>query len=186
MKKSYLRFSELKKQPMVSSLATALDQPISGPPSHALSRTQDWYEEDQTTNLSGNIGRPASMEGYSYEQLRPNRSFPQQKQYLQQHYTILGNDGLLNELLEGDPGLYSLLMDALDPIHRAFGVGRIIHLRVLSSDDDRVLKAAVQLPAGFVGDPENVLRSFDAHWWLDNCHRSRSLLVFDYEIQDAV
>jgi hypothetical protein len=72
------------------------------------------------------------------------------------------------------------------PLQVAFGEGRIIQLRVQASDDDSLLKAAVQLPADFGDDPERALRSFDAQWWLDNCRRSGGALVFDYEIQDAV
>jgi hypothetical protein len=67
----------------------------------------------------------------------------------------------------------------------AFGEGRLFHIRLQSSDDDRLLKVAVRLPADFV-DAEQALHTFDQEWWLNNRYRSGGALVFDYEIQDAV
>lgn len=104
---------------------------------------------------------------------------------LQQYYTILGSDQIVIEILEEEPALYALLVEAVDQLKNAFGEGWIIQVRV-QSEDDSFLKVAVRLPADFGDDPERALRSFDAEWWLDNCHRSGGALVFDYEIQDAV
>ena len=61
-----------------------------------------------------------------------------------------------------------------------------IHVWAQSSDDDSILKVAVQLPADFDRDPERALQSFDEEWWLNNCHRSGGVLVFDYEMHDAI
>lgn len=113
-------------------------------------------------------------------------AFAVQLPFLQQHYTILDNNHSLIELLREDPALAALLIEAVKPLRNAFGEGRILQLRVQSSDDDSFLKVAVQLPSHFDGDPERALRSFDAGWWLENCHRSGGALVFDYEIHAAV
>jgi hypothetical protein len=100
---------------------------------------------------------------------------------LPQHFSILDSNSTIVELLEQEPELYRLLVEAVRSLQNAFGDGLIMQLRVQSSGDESVLKVAVQLPADFAGDPERALRSFDAEWWLDNCHRSGGALVFDYE-----
>jgi hypothetical protein len=105
---------------------------------------------------------------------------------LQQHYTTLDTNRSIIEVLEEEPALYTLLLEAVRPLHNAFGERRLIQIRVQFSDDDSLLKVAVQLPADFGDDPELALRSFDRDWWVDNCHRSGGALVFDYEIRDAV
>jgi hypothetical protein len=112
--------------------------------------------------------------------------FASQLSLLQQHYTILDDNQNLLEILGEEPALAALLIEAVKPLQNAFGEGRVIHLRAQASDDDSCLKVAVQLPSNFDGDPERALRSFDAGWWLDNCHRSGGALVFDYEMRDAV
>jgi hypothetical protein len=107
-------------------------------------------------------------------------------QSLQQHYVFSCGDDLLCRFLGENPALQPLLIEAVNPLEGAFGAGRILHLRMQVSDDDGFLKVAVQLPANCGFDAECALRSFDADWWLLNCHRSDGALVFDYEIQDAV
>jgi hypothetical protein len=89
------------------------------------------------------------------------------------------------DLLDEQPALYSLLAEAAMPIEKVFGKGCVLEMRAQFSDDDSLLKVAVQLPVDFGTDPEIALESFDSDWWLDNCHRSGGALVFDYEIQDA-
>jgi hypothetical protein len=105
---------------------------------------------------------------------------------LRQHYTILDADSLVIEMLDDEAALFTLLIEAVQPLQKAFGEGRLLQVRGQSSDDDRLLKVAVRLPANFGGDPERALRAFDDDWWLDNFHRSGGALVFDYEVQDAV
>jgi hypothetical protein len=109
----------------------------------------------------------------------------EQLRALERYYVILDSDRLV-ELLEAESALYALLVEAVRPLQNAFGEGRIARVRVQSSDDESLLKVAVQLPADFGDDPERALRSFDREWWLRNCHRSGGALVFDYEMQDAV
>lgn len=100
---------------------------------------------------------------------------------------FVGSNFIVMELLEEEPGLFALLEEAVRPLQIAFGDKRIFQARVRNSDDERLLKIAVQLPADLGGlNPEQALASFDTEWWLNNCHRSRGVLVFDYEIQDAV
>jgi hypothetical protein len=122
----------------------------------------------------------------SYEQPRPNRDCAEQLRSLQKYYMILDDNHTIIELLKAEPALYTLLIDAVVPLQQAFGDKRIIHVWAQSSDDDNILKVAVQLPADFGDDPERALRSFDEAWWLNNCHRSGGALVFDYEMQDAI
>jgi hypothetical protein len=90
------------------------------------------------------------------------------------------------EVLEEEPSLFTLLIEAVQPLRIAFPEMRLLLVRLQHSDDDRLLKVAVQLPSNFSDDPESALRSFDREWWLSNCHRSGGVLVFDYEIPDAI
>lgn len=180
---------------MLSAPATALDVPQAlpaAPPS--LHQTPEWYE-GQATNWPANIvfaSRARRLTGSdflppcSYEQARPIRDYAEQLRSLQQHYTILDSNRLIIELLEEEPALYALLVEAVRPLQNAFGERRIVQVRGQFSDDNSFLKVAVQLPADFGGDPERALWSFDGEWWRNNCHRSGGALVFDYEIQDAV
>jgi hypothetical protein len=181
---------------MYSPLAAALDVPQTRPPvPPSFDQTAEWYERQGATGLpsntvfapdecrfAGSIFSPAC----SYEQARPNRDSAAQLRSLQQHYTILDSNRVIIKLLEEESALYTLLVEAVSPLKNAFGEGRIVQVRVQFSDDDSLLKVAVQLPADFENDPERALRSFDEDWWLSNCHRSGGALVFDYEIQDAV
>jgi hypothetical protein len=115
----------------------------------------------------------------------PIRDLKAELHSLQQHYTILDNR-LVIGLLNDAPALGSLLMEAVKPLRKAFIERPTLQIRVQFSDDDSLVKVAVQLPAGLGDKPERALRSFDEHWWLKNCHRSGGALVFDYEIRDAV
>jgi hypothetical protein len=121
-----------------------------------------------------------------YEQKRPVRDFTRQLQTLHRYYTIVDDDRTVIELLQEEPELYPLLLDAVDPLRQAFGDKRLIYIRVQKSDEDSILKVAVWLPADFGNDPECTLQAFDEDWWLKNCHRSGGALVFDYEMQNAI
>jgi hypothetical protein len=181
---------------MFSTLAAGLDAPqtIPGIP-RSPSQGAKWYEHQQPANWPANliVFTPESgihgnlvSHAYSYEQTGPNRDYAGQLRSVQQHYTTLDPSRVIIAVLEEQPALYTLLIEAVRPLHNAFGERRLIQIRVQSSDDDSLLKVAVQLPADFSGDPELALRSFDRNWWLDNCQRSGGALVFDYEIRDAV
>jgi hypothetical protein len=104
---------------------------------------------------------------------------------LQEHYMILDSEDSI-ELLQQQPSLFRLLIEAVEPLRMAFGNDHILQLRVLHSDEGILLKIAVLLPSNFSDDPEQALHSFDVEWWLNNCHHSNGALVFDYEIQDVV
>ncbi|WP_287129964.1 hypothetical protein [Candidatus Cyanaurora vandensis] len=105
---------------------------------------------------------------------------------LQQHYLILDSDHTIIKILQEEPNLYELLMEAVKPLEDVFGTSRIIQIRVQLADEDYMLRVAVQLPSNFEGEPEHKLNSFHEAWWLDNCHRSGGTLVFDYELRDAI
>lgn len=181
---------------MHSSLAGALDVPQTLPlVARSFDPPSEWYEFQRAPRLplndisapnarrsAGSISSPAS----SYEQARPTRDAVAQLRSLQQYYTVLNGNHVIIKLLEEESALYALLVEAVSPLKNAFGEGRIVQIRVQTSDDDSLLKVAVQLPANFENDPECALRSFDRDWWLSNCHRSGGALVFDYEIQDGV
>jgi hypothetical protein len=180
---------------MLSALTAALDAPRTPPGAPpTLHQSPEWYQHQQATNGPANIVvfSPNSRieenllsSAYSYEQTRSNRDYAGQLRSLQQHYTTRDSNRLIIEILEEEPALYTLLAEAVRPLQDAFGERRLIQIRVQFSDDDSLLKVAVQLPADF-DDPELALHSFDRDWWLNNCHRSGGALVFDYEIQDAV
>jgi hypothetical protein len=123
---------------------------------------------------------------YVYDHPQPKKDFAEQLRSLYQYYTILSDDRTVMELLATEPALYSLLIEAVEPLRQAFGDKRLIYIRVLSSDEDSVLKVTVRLPATFDDNPEGTLQAFDQAWWLSNCHRSGGTLVFDYEMPDAI
>jgi hypothetical protein len=123
---------------------------------------------------------------YVYEHPQSKKDFLAQLRALQQHYTILDDDRTFIELLASDSALYSLLIEAVEPLRHAFGDKWLIYIRIQSSDEDSILKVTVRLPANFGDNPERALQAFDEEWWLNNCHRSSSLLVFDYELQNAI
>jgi hypothetical protein len=123
---------------------------------------------------------------YVYDHPQPKKDFAAQLRILHQQYTILSDDRTMIELLEAEPALYSLLIEAVEPLRQAFGDKRLIYIRVLSSDEDSILKVTVRLLANFGDNPEDALQAFDEEWWLKNCHRSGGTLVFDYEMPDAI
>jgi hypothetical protein len=170
---------------MHSVLDTPQTPPATWPSFH---QTEDWYEGQRTPSLPPKIvftpsiqrlGGNIFSQAYSSEQTRPHRDLAAQLRTLQQHYTILDSDHLVIELLEEESALFTLLVEAVQPLQIAFGDRRLFHVRVQYSEDNSLLKVAVQLPADFGDDPERALRSFDREWWLKNCHRSGGALVFD-------
>jgi len=58
------------------------------------------------------------------------------------------------------------LSEAVLPLRDAFGEGRRLKVRAQQSEDDGLLKVAVQLPADFGGDAEHALSFFDKEWWI--------------------
>ena len=182
---------------MFSAFADALEaQQLSRPnTSSPLHEGKNWYEYQQSASLQpGNIvefvtSKPGGIvlsQGYSYEQTCPKRDLDAQLRSLQRQYTILDSDRVITKLLEQEPTLFRLLVEAVNPLRAAFGERRLFQLRVQYSDEDSLLKVAVQLPVDFDDDPEQALHSFDTEWWLNNCYRSGGVLVFDYEIQNAI
>ena len=169
---------------MASQRAVGFDipqnRPRVPPPFH---QTPEWYKIQQETGVRRSAGR---VRPDSHEQPLLNQNFALQLCPLQRHYTILDDDRRIIELLGEEPALHALLLEAVKPLQDAFGEKRIVQVRVQSSDEDSLLKVAVQLPADFGADPERALRSFDEAWWLNNCHRSGGALVFDYEMRDAI
>ena len=143
------------------------------------------YEDQPSMFLSrGDYFANRGMDDF-YAQRQPSRDFTAQLNTLHRYYTILDDDRALIRLLEAEPELYFLLVEAIEPLRQAFGEKTLLYMRIQSGDEDSLLKVAVWLPANFSNDPERALRSFDAEWWLNNCHRSGGALVFDYEMQDA-
>lgn len=113
------------------------------------------------------------------------RQHEEQIRSLQQFYAVEGSESELMEILAEQTSIYSTLLDAVAPLEEAFGKPRVLTLHVLSTGDEAMLKAAVQLPEAF-DDPDGALRRFDLAWWLSNCQRSGGMLAFDYEIQDGL
>ena len=149
------------------------------------------YENQQTKVIRKvrlDTGASSDNCGLSYfcNYSQPKKDFTEQLRTLNQHYTILGDDRTIVELLATEPVLYSLLIEAIEPLRQVFGDKHLIYIQVLSSNEDSILKVTVRLPANFGGNPEDALQAFDEMWWLSNCHRSSGTLVFDYEMPDAI
>ena len=123
---------------------------------------------------------------YAYHYLQTKKDYREELRVVYQHYIILDDSATLVELFEAEPALYQLLIEAVTPLHHAFGDTAILHMHIQSSDEDSILKVAVQLPATFEGDPDCALQAFDDAWWVHQCHRSGGVLVFDYETPHAI
>jgi len=151
------------------------------PPS--LPQITEWRQQGRpTARIADNV-----VFVHRYRQTGAKRDLWRQVRSLQQYYTIVDSDRIVTELIGEEPALFALLLEAVRPLRMAFGEKRLIYVRVQFSDDDTLLRVAVQLPVSLSNDQaERALRSFDEHWWLKNCQRSGGALVFDYEIQDAV
>ena len=144
------------------------------------------YEDQPSMFLSrGDCFANRGMDDF-YEQRQPSRDFTAQLNTLHRYYTILDDDHALIRLLEAEPDLYFLLIEAVEPLRQAFGEKALLYMRIQSGDEDSLLKVAVWLSANFSNDPERAIQAFDEEWWLHNCHRSSGGLVFDYEMQNAV
>jgi hypothetical protein len=167
------------------NIFSPFDSQQARPPMPETRRTPAWYERPQTERPILEVVNPFSQVTL-YEQGPPSLDLEGQLRALRQHYTIVDKSDLVMELLRTERTLYALLLEATIPLQRAFGEGRITKLRVQVSDEESLLRVAVQLPKDFSGDPEEALEAFDANWWLENCSRSLGALVFDYEILDAV
>ena len=172
-------------------MMSAFEQPQTRPPTPSpFFRPAGWDERQQPTNYrqfvpGGELKSSKAAFSDPYLQTRPHRDVSAQLRTLQQHYTIVDSDRDIIGVLEDYPALFALLAEAVKALQNAFGKNRLLQVRVQHSDDDKLLKVAVLLPADFAC-PELALRSFDTGWWIDNCQRSSGALVFDCEIQDAV
>lgn len=168
-------------------MISAFEQPQTRP---AIPRPAGWDERQLSKNcqqflLGGEIKCSKAVFSDPYMQTRSHLDVSAQLRTLQQHYTIVDSDRDIIEVLDEYPALFALLAEAVKALQNAFGKNRLLQVRVQHSDDDKLLKVAVLLPADFAC-PELALRSFDTGWWIDNCQRSSGALVFDCEIQDAV
>jgi hypothetical protein len=102
---------------------------------------------------------------------------------LRRFYTLASDDAPIADVLEQVTSLYSLLIEAVDPLRAVFGDGKLLELESLASDEDTVLRVVVKL----LRRTENagaLMRKFKQDWWFKNCSRSEASLVFDYEIGD--
>jgi hypothetical protein len=123
---------------------------------------------------------------YDYHNCQTKNDHREELRDLHQHYVILDDSATIIELFETESALSHLLIEAVAPLRRAFGDMAILHMQILSSDEDSILKVAVQLPATFEGNPDRALQSFDDAWWVHNCQQSGGVLVFDYETSHAI
>jgi hypothetical protein len=150
-------------------------------------QTPVWDEGQQQVGIiigNSSICNQSSFDS-PYTQIQPRHNLAAQLRRLQQDYTIIDNDRDVIGLLAEHARLFTLLTQAVQHLRSAFGENRLFHVRVQHSDEDSLLKVAVQLPVDFP-EPETALHVFDTTWWINNCQRSSGALVFDYEIQDAV
>lgn len=86
-------------------------------------------------------------------------------------------------VLRDTPEIVTVLLEVYTPLQAAFGVGCRVMVRVHSGDDGAMVRAVVQLPAIWEGDPDTALAAVDMAWGLANCDRTHGMLVFDYERQ---
>lgn len=103
---------------------------------------------------------------------------------IEAHYIITEGKEWVKRLLYTQRDLSKLLIEAVQPLKKAFGY-KLVQLQGLSDGDDVSLTATVQWQ-----DDANLARAardnFDQDWWLANCNRAHGFLVFDYELVDAI
>jgi hypothetical protein len=117
---------------------------------------------------------------------RPQETSPSSEQLatLRCLYTFLDDDSLITDVMARVPTLYAVLQQAVDPLHRVFGKGKLLQLQALASDDDTVLRVVVKLSKDTKA-PAALMRKLKQEWWLKNCSQSEASLVFDYKIGDG-
>ncbi len=150
-------------------------------------QTPVWDEGQQLVDIfiaNSNIHNQSCLDSPN-TQIHPRHNLASQLRRLQQDYTIIDNDRDVIGLLAEHAKLFTLLTQAVQHLRSAFGENRLFHVRVQHSDEDSLLRVAVQLPVHFP-EAETALHVFDTTWWINNCQQSGGALVFDFEIQDAV
>jgi hypothetical protein len=103
---------------------------------------------------------------------------------IRRHYAVAGPEDDIAGALGACPELSNLLLEAVDPIRKAFGGDHQLELRAEWTDEDLVLRAAIHVPPAFESATA-ALAEFDSAWWISNCQRSGAGLVFDYEVRDV-
>jgi hypothetical protein len=78
--------------------------------------------------------------------------------------------------------LADVLIDAVEPIKKAFGESLTRRLTLAEDDEgSRTLFCLVKFP-GSLEQAQQALRSFDRNWWLENARDFGSKLNFDFEL----
>lgn len=100
-------------------------------------------------------------------------------------YALEGQRGTWESWLVAHPLAAMVLYEAARPLRARFAVTGPLRARLTEHDGDVLAKVIVSLPAQWQGDAEHALRCFDEGWWLQHCHLSEGLLVFEYEQDPA-
>ena len=143
---------------MPSQSAQPFDKPQmfrSAPPSYH--QTQSGYERQQIGSIPPKVssidakrsGRRRNSLDYLYQQRLARPDFTGQMLSLQQHYTILESNDVIIKFLDEQPSIYILLKEAVKPLQSVFGPERIIRMRTQVSDDESLIKIAVQFTEDF-------------------------------------
>lgn len=145
---------------------------------------QHWFRQDPDISIRSPRDPVRNNVGIFPQQIEnTSRVSVELLSVLRQNYIIQATQELTN-FLSAFPVLGFLLCEAVRPIRDAFGDQHFLQIGLEGSEDGFVINAVISLPENFP-NPENALREFDQHWWLENCSRSYGSLVFDYELRDG-
>jgi hypothetical protein len=78
--------------------------------------------------------------------------------------------------------LRGLLLQAVKPLHDAFGETAIKVLRLVTDDEGSETLFCLVMTSEELADAQDALRCFDEHWWLSRCDLRAGLLNFDFEL----
>jgi len=94
---------------------------------------------------------------------------------------VISNVAKVGSFIEENQ-LTDVLVQAIEPIKKAFGESRSRKLAVLEDDEgSRALFCLVAFP-GSLNEAQKALDSFDRDWWLRNAGEFGSKLNFDFEL----
>jgi hypothetical protein len=95
---------------------------------------------------------------------------------------MLPSDESVLKFLHEHKTIAEILLNAVAPLKKSFGVDAIFSLRMPADDiSSPTMYAVVQWP-GAVGDVRRALQQFDDSWWLAHLPQAAGRLTFTYEL----
>lgn len=100
---------------------------------------------------------------------------------LQPKYVVVQHHQI-SRFLQTNRHLFGLLLDALDPLMRAFGDSRTPMLDLSVDEDGSATLFCIVPTAKTLEDARASLNRFDEAWWLKRVKQAKGVLNFDFEL----